>query len=435
MIGSSEHPLRYELVNEMHARPFQPSVAPEHVTHYALLRGESDQVEDRAHVAALCRRFGAAPPPDEANHYAVDLGHVRLKWERHTEFTTYSFFRHGPFEAPFAEGPAASIPAEWMAATPGELIVATHVAMQSADEPAPSAAALAKLFVPESLATSRVSASAAQVWTDFRVHGDGHSRFLIRNENMPERKAGRIIQRLLEIETYRMMALLGLPPAREADPRLSMINGSLARLTLSMNKTGSEAEESETESALLRQLTGLSGDIETLATTTAFRFSATQAYYALVQARVSELREERIEGYQTIQEVVERRLAPAVRTCEAVSNRIDDLSRRATRTADLMRTRADFALQEQNQQLLTSMERRARLQLRLQQTVEGLSVAAVSYYAVGLVGYVAKGGEAFLPGLDSALTLAALTPVAIAAVWLTLRRFRRSLAKEGATDG
>ena len=130
----------------------------------------------------------------------------------------------------------------------------------------------------------------------------------------------------------------------------------------------------------------------------------------------------------------ERRLAPAVRTCEAVSNRIRDLSRRATRTADLMRTRVDFALQEQNQQLLTSMERRARLQLRLQQTVEGLSVAAVSYYAVGLAGYVAKGGEAFLPGLDSALTLAALTPVAIAAVWLALRRFRRSLAKDGAAD-
>ncbi len=433
MIGSSEHPLRYELVNEMHARPFQPSVAPEHVSHYALLRGESDQGEDRAHVAALCRRFGAPPPPDEANHYAVDLGQVRLKWERHTEFTTYSFFRHERFDTPFAEAPASHVPAEWMAETPGELIVATHVAMQSAEAAAPTADELAKLFVPESLATSRVSAGAAQVWTDFRVHGDGHSRILIRNETMPERKAGRIIQRLLEIETYRMMALLGLPMARESGPRLSMINGSLAHLTLAMNKTGGDTEESE--SALLRRLTRLSGDIETLATTTAFRFSATQAYYALVQERVSELREERIEGFQTIQEVVERRLAPAVRTCEAVANRIDDLSRRATRTADLMRTRVDFALQEQNQQLLTSMERRARLQLRLQQTVEGLSVAAVSYYAVGLVGYVAKGGEAFLPGLDSALTLAALTPIAIAVVWLALRRYRRSLTKDRAADG
>lgn len=430
MIGSSEHPLRYELVNEMHSRPFQPSVAPERISHYALLRGESDHKEDREHVAALCKRFGAAPPPEDANHYAADLGHVRLKWERHTEFTTYTFFRHGPFETPFAESPAADIPDDWLSATPGEMIVATHVSMLSVHDPAPSQALLTKLFVPESLATSRVSGGAAQVWTDFRVHGDGHSRFLIRNETMPERKAGRIIQRLLEIETYRMMALLGLPPARDAAPRLSMINSSLAHLTLSMNKGQEEA--GETEAALLRRLTRLSGDIETLATTTAFRFSATQAYYALVLTRVGELREDRIEGFQTIQEVVDRRLAPAARTCEAISSRISDLSRRATRTANLMRTRVDFALQEQNQQLLASMERRAGLQLRLQQTVEGLSVAAVSYYAVGLVGYVVYGGETFLPGLDSGLTLAALTPVAIAAVWIALRRYRKSLVKQGA---
>ncbi len=146
------------------------------------------------------------------------------------------------------------------------------------------------------------------------------------------------------------------------------------------------------------------------------------------------MRGERIEGFQTIREAVERRLAPAVRTCAAVSERINDLSRRATRTANLMRTRVDFAVQEQNQQLLSSMERRARVQVRLQQTVEGLSVAAVSYYAVGLVGYVAKGGEAFLPGLDSGVTLAAVTPLAIAAVWIALRRYRRSIVKTGAGE-
>jgi len=427
MIGSSEHPIRYELVNEMHARPFQASVAPERITHYALLRGESEHDQDRAHVASLCQRFGAALPPVDANHYAVDLGQVRLKWERHTEFTTYTFFQHGPFEAAFEDGPAKHVPAEWLSAAPGELIVATHVAMLSADESEPSAADLSKMFVRESLTTSRVSASSAQVWTDFRVHGDGHSRILIHNETMPERKAGRIIQRILEIETYRMMALLGLPPAREAGPRLSTIDGSLAHLTLAINALSTESGESE--AALLRRLTRLSADIETLSTTTAFRFSATQAYYALVRERVAELREERIEGFQTIAEFIDRRLAPAVRTCEAVSNRIGDLSRRATRTADLMRTRVDFALQEQNQELLSSMERRARVQLRLQETVEGLSVAAVSYYAVGLAGYVLQGGEAFLPGLDSAITLAALTPLAIAAVWIALRRFRRRPTK------
>ena len=41
--------------------------------------------------------------------------------------------------------------------------------------------------------------------------------------------------------------------------------------------------------------------------------------------------------------------------------------------------------------LLGAMNRRQQLQLRLQATVEGLSVAAITYYIVGLVGYAAKG--------------------------------------------
>jgi len=187
------------------------------------------------------------------------------------------------------------------------------------------------------------------------------------------------------------------------------------------------SSDEESDATLLRRLTRVSADIENLSTQTAFRFGATEAYYALVQTRIAELREERVEGYQMIQEFIDRRLAPAARTCESASRRINDLSRRATRAANLLRTRVDFALQEQNQQLLSSMEKRARLQTRLQQTVEGLSVAAISYYAVSLIGYVAKGGEAFLPGLSSKISLAIATPVVVAIFWLMLKRFRKKV--------
>ncbi len=75
------------------------------------------------------------------------------------------------------------------------------------------------------------------------------------------------------------------------------------------------------------------------------------------------------------------------------------------------------------------MNRRARLQLRLQQTVEGLSVAAVSYYVVGLIGYLARGGqEAFGLPWDPAVATAVAVPAVVIMVWALVRRIRRHAA-------
>lgn len=423
MFGQTDHPQRDMLFNELHARQAEACHAPERITQYALLRGEGDTAEDRSHVVDLCEIFGVAPPPEDAAHYAVNLGDTRLKWERHTEFTTYTFFRQTSTESNFDQPADQNIPQDWKDATPGELITATQIVLQCNSSPAPEMENLGKLFAPDSLATSLISGGGGQVWTDFRMHGDGYSRILVHNYSMSERRAGRAVQRLMEIETYRMMSLLGLPAARESGPRLSRIDASLAHLTLSMNSVN----DVESDANLLRRLTRVSTDIETLATLTAFRFGATSAYYALVETRVAELREERVEGYQTMQELIDRRLAPAARTCESVSRRIGDLSRRATRAANLLRTRVDIAVQAQNQLLLASMEKRARLQMRLQQTVEGLSVAAISYYVVSLIGYIAKGGEKFLPVLSSDLSIAIATPFIIATFWFLLKRFRKKV--------
>lgn len=430
MFGGSELPQRFALVSELHARQSEPCEAPECIVHYAVHRGEGGTNADRKHVADLCERFGARPPPENSAHYSVDLGNTRLKWERHTEFTTYTFFRKHSTEGFFDSAADSDIPKDWKDNTPGELFSATQVTLLDADRPAPTNQELKKHFASDSLITTMVSGSGGQVWTDFQLHGDGFSRILIQNKNMSPRRAGRTVQRLIEIETYRLIALLGLPIAREISPKLSLIDGSLTHLTFGMN----ESSEKESDAALLRRLTRVSADIESLSNQTAFRFSATQAYYDLVQTRVRELREERIEGFQMYYEVIDRRLTPAARTCEAVSRRIGDLSRRATRTANLLRTRVDFALQEQNQLLLSSMERRARLQMRLQQTVEGLSVAAISYYAVSLLGYIAKGGEAFLPGLSSKISLAIATPVVVATFWFLLKRYRKRIESANAKD-
>jgi uncharacterized membrane-anchored protein len=250
------------------------------------------------------------------------------------------------------------LPPDWLDRLAGERLVAVHVALEARDAPPRATEALAADFVMETLCASLVGDGAAMAWTDFRIHQDGFGRILARDVGLSERRAGRLVQRLLEIETYRTFALLALPVARDIAPRITRIEQGLAEITEAIGESAGLDER-----RLLERLTGLSAEIERLSAASNYRFSAARAYYALVKARLAELRERRIEGFQTIAEFMERRLAPAMRTCESVAAREEELSRRLTRAANLLRTRVDVALEAQNRDLLASMDRRARLQL------------------------------------------------------------------------
>ncbi len=423
----AEYAARYGLSNELHARPFDELTAPIDLTLYAMLTGEETAAEDRAHLESLCQRFGVNPPAAEANFFSADFGPFRLRWERHSEFTTYTVIRPRDTGEPFTRTAGDKLPRDWTGAMPGALLAAVQVVLLARDDPDPDMDQLHRLFVRESLVTSLLSDGAAQLWTDLRIHPDGMDRLLLKDRHMHAARAGRVVQRLLETITYRNLALLALPLARGTSPKIVRIDRALAEITEQMARRGHAPETDD--GALLERLTAESAEIERLASATAYRFSAAMAYNALVEARLAELREERIEGYQTLGEFLDRRLAPAMRTCASVSDRLADLSRRATRAANLLRTRVDFALERQNQGLLHSMDRRAKLQLRLQQPVEGLSVAAISYYLVGLVNYGAKAVATAGLALDPTLVTGLAIPAVVAVVWAGLRRARRAIAR------
>ncbi|MBL8707190.1 MAG: DUF3422 domain-containing protein [Rhodospirillales bacterium] len=425
---------RAALNNEVHARPFASVTAPMRASHLAVLWGEAGAAADLAHLEALCRRHGVPPPLPGATHFAAGFGAFALKWERHTEFSTYIFMLQGAVTAgggAFDEAAITRVPQDWMAAMPGSVLVATHLVLQSPESPMPDADALARVLVADTTAGSGISGGVAHAWTDFQLHADGFGRILVRDcaadgRRMGPRQAGRMMQRLLEIETYRMMALLALPVAREHAPRIDAIGEELARLTQGLSTIAGLDDERR----LLDRLVSLAAEAERIAAATTYRFGAGRAYHQLVLRRIEELREQRIEGLQTIGEFMDRRLAPAMRTCVSVGERLETISVRLARATALLRARVDVALEAQNRDLLASMDRRARLQLRLQQTVEGLSVAAICYYVVGLVAYAAKGlrtaGLPVEPDLAAALAVA---PVA-AVVWLGLRRLRRRMARD-----
>lgn len=419
----ADHPLRVELNDEVHARPSEALAAPLRLTFVALLSDVEQREREFAHVSALAQRFGAPGPRPGATHYTADLGPFRIKWERHTEFTRYKFIVAGPGSDPFGQTALEAVPADWLAAIPGQVMVASHVALVHAGPDAPDYDAIgARHFAGNVLVGAGVAGGAAIALTDCRIH-DGFGRLLVLDRSMSQRQAGRMIQRMLEIDTYRLMALLALPVAHSLTPSLTDAEHELARITSTLVGS-SEADEP----ALLDRLTRLEAEIESSESRHHYRFAAAAAYYELVQRRIEELREMRIQGLQTFREFTERRLAPAMNTCAAAAARLESLSQRVARATQLLSTRVDISRERQNQLVLESMNRRAEAQLRLQQTVEGLSVAAITYYIVGLVGYAAKGLHgAGLPGLNPDVAMGVSIPLVVLIVALGVRRIRRSV--------
>ncbi|MFO0292872.1 MAG: DUF3422 family protein [Rhodospirillales bacterium] len=420
-----DHALRMALVNEVHARPFLGLSPPERATHLAMTSGEGGAAADRAHLVALCERHGAPHPPAGANHHVVDLGGLVLKWERHGEFCAWTFLRAGGFDAPFADMPLDAVPADWLHAIPGQRLVAAHLAVLGRAAPPPDAETLARWLQADFLAGSVVAGGAASVWTDFRVHADGFGRIVVHDRGLAPRQGGRMVQRLLEIETYRMMALLALPLAREIAPRIGRADQELLRVMDAMTAASGIAEQRR----LLDRLTELSSGIERDTAASDYRFGAARAYGELVDQRIAELREQRIEGLQTYREFMDRRFVPALRTCRTAEARLAQMSRRLTRAGALLRTRVEIAVEAQNQEVLASMDRRAQMQLRLQETVEGLSVAAITYYLVGLSGYALNALGAAGLHLDKDVATGVAIPVSALLVWFGLRYLRRRLAR------
>ncbi|MBX9634071.1 MAG: DUF3422 domain-containing protein [Magnetospirillum sp.] len=422
-----EHTARRALAGEVHARPYEQVSAPLRASHLAILHDGLSVADERAFLAGLLAAHGAEPPGEGASHFSRDLGALRLKWERHSEFSTYTFLRFDAFTEPFQNSALDLVPHDWLDRMPGDVIAALHVAVEPAGRQPED---LVAVFDGNPLVGSKVLGSAGVVWTDFRLHADGFGRTLVVDDGLSRGQTGRLLQRLVEIETYRMLALLAFPVARHAFFEVTRMDRGLTDIVTEL----ADPEIVQNDRELLDRLTGLAAEAERLDASTSFRLSAARAYYAIVNQRIVELREDRIPGVQTVAEFMDRRLAPAMNTASSAAERQQLLARRAARAGDLLRTRVDIALEEKNRDLLKSMNRRAKVQLRLQETVEGLSVVAISYYLLGLVLYAAKGLKgAGLPVDPDVAALIAL-PVILGTVVLGLRRLRHALGHGGAEE-
>jgi uncharacterized membrane-anchored protein len=413
-----DHELRYVLNDELHGRPGLPVVAPARVTHLAFTIGEGDG-DPLAQVKLLCDALGVKPPPEGAAHHSAEIAGGQIKYERHGEFYRLSVVAEGGPE----KGEALAIlPVGWVDGLPGSRLVAIHTRIMAKDEPGPDTAALVALFGHEDLAGSRTSSGLATVWTDFRIGPDGYTRMLVHDHGLSPLRLGRVIRRIHEIETYRMMALLALPLARKIQAELARLERGLSKVTADMLS----ARESHEDAELLTALSSIARDVEEISSRTSYRFAAARAYAALVDKRIAELGEEKVLSFQRIGVFLDRRFTPAMATCTAVSERIKSLAERSERASNLLRTRVDIALEAQNQQVLRSMEKRGHQQLRLQQTVEGLSVVAISYYLIGILSKLIEGFGSYAK-VETKLLSLLIIPFVVLIVWYGVRRLRKHI--------
>ncbi|MDL5035500.1 DUF3422 domain-containing protein [Comamonas sp. Y6] len=421
-----QHPERVQLHNEIHARPAEIIEAPLAITHIVMLTDAAQREASRAHVAALLRDHHRPLPDAATTHVLIDLGAFRLRWEQHTEFVAWTFAT--PMEpssvADMREPETAinAVPQSWLRKLPGQCLSSLH--LWALSESAVDAPQLVRhMLHADTLVGSRVAGDAGSIYTDFAIHADGFSRMLLlASDELTPRRLGRLVQRLLEIETYRMAALLGLPAARKAAAVLATAERELAELAHAIR-----AADRDTEPALLDRLTRLAGQVESEYAATHSRFSASSAYFELVERRIQELQESRVDGIQTIREFMDRRLSPARATCEWATRRQNALSERVSRVSSLLRTRVEIEQQQSSQQLLGTMNDRQGMQLKLQSTVEGLSVAAITYYITGLISYLAKGAQKLGWPWSPESTAAVAIPIVAFSVWWSLRRLHHKL--------
>ena len=422
--------LRTELHNEVHARPPARIRLPALVVFVAVFNDGISREQECEHLRSLPGQDGLTPADLQGHFLRLRLPGYTLKWERHTEFSRYSLVQPLPDEARLGTRDPELLshlvlPGDWLANIPGRTFVAIKLIMLHSDlsEPQQTLAQARTWLGEHTVVASQMGNNGHSiVATDFMLRDTGFERMLVvAPPDTTETRAGRISQRLLEIETYRLMALRGLPVAKQLGPLLAESERQLADITAQLENKGA------TDQALLDTLVSLAAGVERATAEHAYRFAATRAYDALVTQRIAELREQPIPGTQTIGEFMQRRLSPAMGTVAATAQRLASLSERVSRASALLRTRVDIATEVQNQQLLEKLTRGQELQLRLQTTVEGLSIAAISYYVVSLLLYLGKAGKAAGLPINPEILAGAFIPLVLWGAWRTTRRIHEKI--------
>ena len=430
--------------DELHARPYIKLGNNLRTFHFAYLIKENDENQSWYYLDKFLRKINFQKLPKEASKYWVAEGKdLIIRYECHTEFISLTLIYPNKIDSIknhkpklFEENFLNVLPIEFLKNFPGHHFLSTWIEMVPSNfyfKPID----IEEFFYHDNFAGSNVAEDGANVFMSFKSDRtdfleSGFRRVFIQNKNLRTRRTGRLLQRIVELETYQVLSLLGLPQVRQETLNLSNLEKQITEITKSVSKTAKKNlnKKSIVHTDYQKDLNELSyvvAKIEEIDSSMNYRLSATAAYYKLVEQRIQDLREERMESFQTNYEFLSRRLQPAIRTSEAFSRRLESLATRAQRADNLVRTQIEMGVQIQNKNLLESMELRARAQLRLQETVESLSIVAITYYIVGLLSTLVNPINFGNLIVSKSTFLALCVPIILILVWYIAKMVRKKI--------
>jgi len=413
-----QHPLRDALEQELQQRFFPAQHGPAQLCQFVLTQAPSSRARELELLQQLAVSLGQQVLPHEQDAN-LQWNNVTLRWERHSEFSTFTFIRPFHSDSLFAE-PMALVPdPDWLQQMPGQVfrvVLLTVVRAEELSRHDPNG-----LFASQHLISSELANGKARVWTDFRKHHEGAGRILLLDQGLNPATLATTVQQLFDLGNYRKLTLLGWPYCKLALQHLAQQEQQLADITRRIEQQKSD------ETSLLDELMQLAAQAEHQHADNTSRLQASHAYYELTRDRLKSLNEQPLDGFMSLQHFTERRLTPAWRTAQAVLARQQQLSERLGRCTELLRTRITIRLTRQNQHLLSSMEQRAGLQLKLQSAVERLSVVAISYYSLQLLAKAQHNLQHWWPQWPAARVEAVSIPVVIALVLAYFWRLKKQL--------
>ncbi|MFT6658979.1 DUF3422 family protein [Maritalea sp.] len=407
-----DHELRAPIHAEIHARLIPPLQAPLRARRIVFLVGRHGEQMAYANTQLRnwCEEMGIAVPEESWRQFSFSFEKYDVTWEAHTEFVTLTWY--APIDDKIAR--PMGIGLEVLKQFP--IITAARIDIVERHEISPSALLG---FEPKSLCLSRIGAGNAQIGTDFQTDEHGFTRFEIAVHQLSSIKTGILVRRFLEIDTYRTMALVGLPDARVQ----SRIVGGLEVELSTLNGEIGGVSTIEDSKRILGMLHSLSVRAGRSLDATAYRFAASQAYGDVLQIRLDRIEEEQSEKHTTITRYLSNRVDPALATCRATEKRQRSLNNKIARSIQLLDARINVDIQSQNREVLSSISKTAKSQYKLQSTVEGLSTIAISYYALGILGYVFAGFAEQLP-LSKTMMLGLLAPFVLLASWFGIQAIK-----------
>ncbi len=425
-----EHPLRHELLEEIHARSFNDFAGRGRFIRFVYLTPDGDK-KLIDYVSAFLKAKGHPAIKKDMKFLRIELDGYALRVERHTEFLTISILEKGlPKKTGLASGafdPSAlpHLPFDWISQMPSDVFHAIWLEVGGKSEFKLSQKDAQNILASRSAPGNLISHGAAQLHLSFDRDDNGFTRGVLFNSKIVAARMGRILQRIIELETYRMLAMMGLSTTKTFSPVLNNMDNALNTLTQDIS-AAIESPEHDMR-GLLTKLSVISATLEKTSAETSFRMSATKAYRDLFLARLHGLQLSYLEGHQGLVGFTDRRMMPAMQTCEAFSARLKRTTDRASRAGQLIQTETESTIQEQNRDLLVSMDNRAKTQLKLQQAVEGFSIAALTYYGVGLAGYLAAGLPLSYLGLTTTMVKALAVPIIGITALVLVRRASRKV--------